>query len=384
MTGTDLPQRPTEKDDAMDVIAMTQRLVRFDTRNPPGNEQACADFLADRLEAAGFQVTPFPLAEGRPNLIVRGPGVCRRPPLCLSGHLDTVPLGERAWRHDPLAGTIAGDRLYGRGASDMKAGVAAMVAAACAVGPDPAFCLVLTAGEENGCEGARFLAEQGVLPQTLGALVVGEPTANDPLLGHKGVLWLEAAFTGRTAHGSAPELGDNAVVKAARFIAALQEIDFAAEPHPVLGAPTFNVGTIRGGMNINSVPDRAVVGLDIRTVPGMSHTAVTAAVRHCAEERVEITPLADMASVATEVSDPWMEAVFEAVAARTGRRPVPRGAAYFTDAAVLCAATGHPPTVLLGPGEPSQAHQTDEYVCLPRIAEAVAIYTDLLRAWCRV
>lgn len=383
MTKRGRPAAINQEDDAMDVVALTQRLVRFDTRNPPGGEGACADYLADLLESAGFRVTAHPLAAGRPNLIVQAHDACDDRPLCLSGHLDTVPLGETAWVMDPLAGSIVGGRLYGRGSSDMKAGVAAMVAAACLVGPDPRFCLVLSAGEENGCQGVRYLAEQGLLPEALGALVVGEPTANEPLVGHKGVLWLEVVFTGRTAHGSAPELGENAIHKAARLVEALQRIDLDADVHPVLGAPTLNVGTIRGGMNINSVPDRAVIGLDIRTVPGMSHAGVTAMVRRCAEDAVQITPLADMASVASDPADPWLKVVLDAVAARTGQRRAPRGAAYFTDAAVLSSATQHPPTVILGPGEPSQAHQTDEYVLLSRIEDAVAIYTDLLRAWCR-
>ena len=366
----------------MDAIELTKTLVAFDTCNPPGHEEACARYLRDLLASAGFAVTAHAMAEGRPNLVVRGKGMPDHPLLCLSGHLDTVPLGAAPWTRDPLGGAISGDRLYGRGTSDMKSGVAAMVAAVCAVGPQAGFCLVLTAGEEKGCEGARFLAEQGLLPANLGALVVGEPTANQPLVGHKGVLWLEVALAGRTAHGSAPELGDNAILKAARLIERLERLDFGVAPHSVLGSPTLNVGTIEGGININSVPDRAVIGLDIRTVPGMRHAAVMEMVAQCAEGPVDMTPLADMPSVATDPSDPWMRTVFDTVASRTGQRPEPRGAAYFTDAAVLRTAARNLPTVLLGPGEPSQAHQTDEFVRLPRITEATAIYTDLIRAWC--
>jgi succinyl-diaminopimelate desuccinylase len=366
----------------MDAIALTRKLVRFDTRNPPGAEEACAAFLAELLQDAGFDVQRHAFAAGRTNLIVRGAGVSDRAPLCLSGHLDTVPLGEAPWSREPLAGLIEGDRLYGRGASDMKSGVAAMVAAACAVGPHPDVCLVLTAGEENGCEGARFLAEQGLLPESLGALVVGEPTANVPLVGHKGVLWLEIEVSGRAAHGSAPELGDNAVYKAARLVRRLEGFVFDTEPHPVLGAPTLNVGMIRGGVNINSVPDRAVISLDIRTVPGVRHTAIREAVARCSDKARRIRTLADMASVASDPAEAWIASVFDVVADQTGERPVPRGAAYFTDAAALGTAGNSPPTVILGPGEPAQAHQTDEFVRLPRIGEAVAIYTDIIRSWC--
>jgi succinyl-diaminopimelate desuccinylase len=366
----------------MDVIALTQKLVQFETCNPPGHEEACARFLDALLREAGFDVKQHPFAAGRTSLIARGPGASNRPPICLSGHLDTVPLGKADWTRDPLAGTIAGDRLYGRGSSDMKSGVAAMVLAACAVGPHPDVCLVLTAGEENGCEGAQFLADQGLLPMPIGALVVGEPTANTPLVGHKGVLWLEIAVAGRAAHGSTPELGDNAVNKAARLVRKLEAFPFDVASHPVLGAPTLNVGTIRGGVNINSVPDRAVIGVDIRTVPGMSHAAIIEAVARCSEEAIRIVPLADMASVATDPSHRWMQSVFDVVAAHTGQRPDARGASYFTDAAALRSVGQPPPTVILGPGEASQAHQTDEFVYLARIEEAAAIYTRLLRSWC--
>jgi succinyl-diaminopimelate desuccinylase len=264
----------------------------------------------------------------------------------------------------------------------MKSGLAAMVSAACAFGPHPDVCLILTAGEENGCEGARFLAEQGVLPLPMGALVVGEPTANVPLVGHKGVLWLEIEVAGRTAHGSTPELGDNAINKAARLIRKLERFQFEAAPHPVLGGPTLNVGTIRGGLNINSVPDRVVIGVDIRTVPGMPHAAIIEAVTRCSDDAIRITPLADMASVATDPAHEWIQHVFDVVAAHTGQRTLPQGAAYFTDAAALRSAGHPPPTVILGPGEPSQAHQTDEFVMLPRINEATAIYARLIRSWC--
>jgi succinyl-diaminopimelate desuccinylase len=201
-------------------------------------------------------------------------------------------------------------------------------------------------------------------------------------VGHKGVLWLEIEFVGLTAHGSAPELGDNAVYKAARMIRHLEGWAFAEKPHPVLGPPTLNVGMIHGGLNINSVPDRAVISLDIRTVPGVDHDAMREALAGCSDVPVRVRTLADMASVASDPSDAWIQQVFEVVAKRTGERPRPQGATYFTDAAALRSAGNAPPTVILGPGEPSQAHRTDEYVLLPRIEAAVAIYTDIIRSWC--
>ncbi len=142
-------------------------------------------------------------------------------------------------------------------------------------------------GEETGCDGARYLAGlDGILPQA-GALVVGEPTGNVPLIGHKGALWLKAAFHGVTAHGSMPELGDNAVLKAARGVTRLAEHQFDTDRHHHLGGPSINVGSLHGGANVNSVPDHADVQIDIRTVPGQSNEAIAREVAQVLGEGAE-------------------------------------------------------------------------------------------------
>ena len=203
-----------------------------------------------------------------------------RPPLCFTGHVDVVPLGAAPWKKDPFAGETDAGRLYGRGSSDMKSGVAAFVTAAVRLAPHlertAGLALVITAGEETGCEGAFHLQRDGVLGRA-GALVVAEPTSNYPFVGHKGALWLRAKTRGVTAHGSMPERGDNAVYKAARAVSELAAFRFANPPHPLMGQATLNVGTIQGGLNINSVPDQAVIGVDIRTVPTLNHHELLAA-----------------------------------------------------------------------------------------------------------
>ena len=142
---------------------LTRDLVRFNTVNPPGAERACAEHLAGLLEAAGFAVELIPYGEGRAQLVARIGGAADRPPLGFTGHLDTVPLGARPWSVDPFAGDIADGKLYGRGSSDMKSGVAAFVAA-CMAQADrlegtPGVLLVITAGEETGCSGAAALVQ---------------------------------------------------------------------------------------------------------------------------------------------------------------------------------------------------------------------------------
>src|SRR2546428_4611301 len=262
-----------------DAIALTRSLLRFDTVNPPGRERDCAHLVGAMLQEWGFEVTYHEYEDARTSVIARSGGVDSKPPLCLTGHLDVVPLGSRKWSKNPFSGEADGDRLYGRGSSDMKAGLAAMLLAARSVAKKlsgtPGVVLVLTAAEEGGCIGSQHLARTQLLGKA-GAMIVGEPTSNYPCVGHKGSLKFHAKFRGVSAHGSMPELGENAIYKAARAVAKLENFDFGQPPHPVMGRPTMNVGTFEGGNTVNSVPDAASFGADIRTVPGMDHAALRA------------------------------------------------------------------------------------------------------------
>jgi succinyl-diaminopimelate desuccinylase len=365
------------------VVDLALELIRLDTRNPPGREAAAAELLSRRLQAAGLAVEHHEHAAGRTSLIARLGASGARPALCLTGHLDTVPLGGARWSVEPF-GELRDGRLYGRGSSDMKAGVAAIVIAAeriAAEAPEAALELVLCAGEETGCEGARQLVEAGVLGRA-GAVLVAEPTGGVPHLAHKGVLWVRAATQGVAAHGSAPRLGRNAIVPLARAIAALADAAFDTEPHPLLGAPTLSIGTIAGGTNVNVVADRAEAGIDIRTVPGMSTAAVLDRLAAAAGPEVTLTPWLDLAPVVTNVDDAFAALCFDVAETATGMRPRPRGLSYFTDAAALTPAYGGPPTVIWGPGEAAQAHQTDEWADIAQIDAAADAFTEVARRWC--
>lgn len=372
---------------APDAVTLTRDLIRFDTVNPPGNERPCAEHLGRLLQDAGFAVSYHDLAPGRASLIARVGGG-EKPPLCFTGHIDTVPLGAMPWSKDPFAADVEGDRLYGRGASDMKGGVAAFVFAMIDLMPGlaegPGVELVITAGEETGCEGAFHLAGLGDALGRAGAVVVAEPSANYPYVGHKGALWLKARSRGVTAHGSMPERGVNAIHKAARAITKLEDFDFNVARHAVLGKPTLNVGTVHGGMNVNSVPDQADIGIDIRTIPGQDHGGVRASLESYLGDDVEIDATVDVEAVWTDPADAWVKEVFAVMAPLLGEAPETRGATYFTDAAALTPAYGGPPTVILGPGEPHLAHQTDEYCLVSRIDQAVEAYRRLARSWCGI
>jgi succinyl-diaminopimelate desuccinylase len=372
-----------------DAVALTQALVRMNTINPPGHEDQCTAHLAGLLEDAGFDCATYEFAPRRASLIARIGDGSGKPPLCFTGHVDVVPLGAATWSRDPFAAEIADGRLYGRGASDMKSGVGAFVAAAIALAPrlaaGPGLVLVITAGEETGCEGAFHLAELHKVERILGsagAMVVAEPTANYPLVGHKGAFWLKAKTRGVTAHGSMPERGDNAIYKAARAVSALERFDFGVAPDALMGPATLNVGTIHGGLNVNSVPDAAEIGIDIRTIPGQRHPELFGCLcRHLGPD-VELATVLDVESVCTDPADPWVQRVFAVMAPLLGEDVVPRAITYFTDAAALTQAFASPPTVILGPGEPQLAHQTDEYCFVDRIEQAAVAYRALIRDWC--
>jgi succinyl-diaminopimelate desuccinylase len=369
----------------LSALELTQALVRFDTINPPGNERLCAEHLGSILDDAGFAVSYHEFAETRTSLVARIGGDADAKPLCFTGHIDTVPLGAAPWSVDPFAADIADGKLYGRGTSDMKSGVAAFVVAAIRLAREletgPGMVLIITAGEETGCEGAYHLAGLGNVLGDAGAIVVAEPSSNLPFIGHKGALWLKAVANGLTAHGSMPELGVNAIYKAARTISQLEDFDFNVARHPVLGKPTLNVGTVHGGMNINSVPDRAEVGIDIRTLPDQDHGDLCAHLSSYLGDDIAVEPIVDVGSVWTDPAEDWMLDVFDVMAEILGKMPEVCTATYFTDAAALTPAYGGPPTVILGPGEAAMAHQTDEYCVVDRIDQAVDANVEIAKRW---
>ena len=370
----------------LDAISLTQKLISFNTINPPGLERDCAEYLGALLEAGGFQVSYHEFGVARTNLVARLEVGKEKPPICFTGHSDTAPLGLGTWTGDPFSGEIQGDTIYGRGASDMKGGVAAMVVAALRIAKKEqrkaGMTLIITAGEETGSEGAYHLATLQPELREVGAIVVGEPTANYPIVAHKGALWLEARTTGVTAHGSMPEQGVNAIYKAVEVISKLQKYEFALSTHPLLGEPTINVGTISGGLNINSVPDQAKIGIDIRTIPGLTNREVFQNLQNRVGADVELRRVVDVDSVATDPEHEWVQQVFEIMELFLKERPVARGVSYFTDASFLTPAFGNAPTIILGPGEPTQAHKTDEFCYIEKIEEAADAYFEIAKAWC--
>jgi succinyl-diaminopimelate desuccinylase len=368
------------------ALQLLDELIRFPTVG--GGEGTAARHCAALAEAAGLQTRLLPWEEGREQLVVRTAGT-DGPPLTFTGHLDTVPAEPTGWSVDPYEAVRDGEKVVGRGASDMKSGVAAAVVATVEHAARPHRCrgvqLVLTAGEETGCTGLRGLdAAAGEAVAGGGPLVVAEPTANEMVLGHKGAHWMRLRAAGRAAHGSAPELGDNAVVRLARAAVALH--DHAGWPrHERFGPVTANVGVFRGGVAPNVVPDAAELLLDVRTVPGVDAGQLRAQVALLAGERVDVTDHVVLPPLDTPADDPFVGMVrlaLHACGLPDGATPPAR---YFTDASVLAWMLGGAdpaPTVVLGPGEPAQCHVVDEYCLAGRVEQATAVYRELLERWC--
>jgi succinyl-diaminopimelate desuccinylase len=365
-----------------EVTALAQRLVRAPSENPPGEEANAADVLADQARTWGLHVVTHEVAENRVNVVVRLPGKGSAPSLVYCGHLDTVPVGaRREWTEDPLGGAIREGHLWGRGAVDMKGGLAAMLTAlgllrieGTALPGDLVLCAVV--GEEVDCAGSRHLDRTDVLDDA-GWLVVGEPTDLDLVIAHKGAVRVELVAHGRAAHGAAPESGVNAVDAMARLIADLRVFPSGARSHRLLGSPTASVNLIEGGTAVNVVPDFCRAVVDVRVVSENDTETLLASIE-ASKERVTATmPEIDIrarilhsrAPVSIPVDHPLVRASQEAASKALGGHRPTRGVSYFSDASILSPARNLP-TILFGPGEEALMHKVNERVSISALHKA--------------
>lgn len=322
------------------VVKLLQRAIQIESTNPPGNEVDLAQWLGDYFARAGVKVEVLKYEGKRANLVARLRGTGKRPALIFSAHLDTVPAGEVHWTFSPFSGTLHEGRVYGRGAADMKGGLAAMVEATVilarfgvSLGGD--LIVAFTYDETHGLRGARRLVEEGYL-EGAGAVVVGEPSTLDVFITEKGALWLNCRVQGKTAHSSMPHLGQNAILEMVRFLHRVeQRLDLGRGTHPLLGKSTYTVGTIRGGVAINVIPDACEAQLDIRLIPGLDHGEVVRQVQELGEGRVEVEVLDWKEPVETDPHAEIVKLSLQAVEEIAGQPRLPKGVAYYTDGTVI-------------------------------------------------
>lgn len=366
----------------MDVISLTKKLLSFNSINPPGNEEEIARYTGSLLSEYGFNTEFYVFESGRLHLIAERGLSPDKPPVVFSGHFDTVPLGNNKWSVDPFAGEVNNGKIWGRGSSDMKGGLAAIIMASIEAfnetTPEGGVRLIFTAGEELGCHGAQQLARLIDGKGTASALIIGEPTANLPATGHKGAIYLNAVTSGLTAHSSMPELGINAIYKAARSIMKIIDFKFEAEKDPLLGYPTINVGKISGGMNLNSVPDHAEFTIDIRTTTKIDQERIPD--RLCEElgNETVLETMVNLQPVFTSEKDPFVQLVYDICEVEGSGKKFPMALPYLTDGAVLQKLYKNAPTVILGPGQPEMAHQTDEFCYIRSLEQSVNIYKNII------
>jgi acetylornithine deacetylase len=376
-----------------DARALTRVLVEIDSRNPalvagaPG-EHECALRLRDVLDAWGFRTELHDAAPGRPNLVARIGGAEGGRSLMFNGHLDVV--GVEGMTHPPFVATEREGRLYGRGSADMKGGIAAMCAAAYRAAQQGIAGEVVIAAvvdEEYESLGTRALVQRGVRAD---ACVVTEPTRLAIMPAHRGFVWLEVEVVGRAAHGSRWDIGVDAIRHAGLLLAELDRVDDEELPtrtHPLLGRGSLHASLIEGGIGMSTYPDRCVLKLERRTIPGESAAAVVAEVRRACDTVRARRPTfaADVRLLVTQgPSDvpqgaPLVQELGAAL--RASGEPVRiEGMSAWTDAALLNEAGI--PAVCFGPGDISLAHAAEEYIPLDEIDRAAAVLGALASRWC--
>lgn len=369
------------------LLSRLQRLVAFDTQNPPGSREAgCAAYVAEELKSMGFAVAVDAFEGGRANVIATlGNG--NGPVFAFNTHMDVVPAGE-GWSSDPFTLSARGDRLHGRGSCDAKGSLAAMLEAcehlaASREAWTGVLMAVFVADEEASSRGAKRYA--ATRPQ-IDYVVVGEPSGNVPIIAHKGSLRPLVRVAGRTAHSGTPDLGLNAIYEAGRLLPWIGRAHAAlrARIHPLVGSPSLTVTRVMGGIADNVVPAACDLLLDRRLIPGESEASALAEIESMLANAqredgieshiVECRPTTGGAAE-TPTGHKTVAAAIAAARANGIADPTPIGFqgacdfVHFRDAG----AQG----VVLGPGDLAVAHKPDEFVPRAELEAAVLIYRDM-------
>jgi succinyl-diaminopimelate desuccinylase len=379
--------------DPDEVLGYARALIAAASENPGGTEDEAAVVAADILASLGTTPEVIRGDAGRPSVVARIGGA-DRPSLAWNGHLDTVPAGSAdTWSRPPFAGDVVDGKLIGRGACDMKGGIAAALASAAAIrraGVDLGGSLWfhLAADEElAGIHGTKVLWERGLLDQD--AAIIGEPTELQLGLAERGGAWITATAHGTAAHGSQPHRGVNAITSMSRLLLRLEEA-LPDVTHPLIGGPTVNAALIEGGSAPNVVPDRCVVDIDRRIIPGETdpravlepfERLVEDIRREYPEVRIGFTIREWTAAAEGSHDDRIVLLAREAVAAEAGGRP-PAAAGFsgITDARYYLN-EAKIPAVILGPGSLTVAHTADEWVSVDELLTAARTYARLFVAF---
>ncbi len=367
---------------------LLQELVQIASVNPDhaspeqadlAGEQRIADFLKIWLENIGAEVTLEEIEPGRPNLVARFAPLDGRPRILLGPHLDTVGIDNMTI--PPFSGEIRDGKIWGRGTSDTKGPMAAMLMGLknnkeilkdLSVAVD----FVAFMGEEASQHGSKHFAKHHATEYAFA--IVGEPTSMQVVRITKGSVWATLTASGISVHSSQPEKGDNAIVKLSRALLDLQETlapKLAAYTDEILGHSTMNIGVISGGLAANIVPNLATAQIDIRQTPSL-HSAGGAL--QILRETIAVLRLPldiiyahENPPMETDAENPYIQKLLA-----TDSKTQLAGAPWFSDAAHLSAAGI--PSICIGPGSIAQAHTKDEFIEIDRLLEGEKFFTDFI------
>lgn len=371
----------------MKVVELLQQLIRIPSVNPddaPGtdrtHEREIAEWLEAYLSQHGFEVSLEEILPNRPNLIARAPGSNDRPRIALAPHMDTV--GVAGMTIDPFCGDISDGKIWGRGASDTKGPMAAMI---CALVENKdllaelpvAIDFVAFMGEESTQQGSRHFAEHHASEYEFA--IAAEPTSLNLVNVTKGAAWLTLAAHGKAAHSSQPERGENAIMILARSLDMMNRKlsnRLATYQHPQLGHSTLNIGTISGGTRPNIVPDYAEAQIDIRTTPALMENGGGAGITEAfiAELKLPITikHCHENPPMETSSDNPYIQKL---LASSPDSKCV--GAPWFSDAAHL--SNAGIPSICAGPGSIDQAHTKDEWIRISDLEDGVVFFSNFIK-----
>ncbi len=374
-----------------DVIDLTQRMISIESVNPtlsPGGagEGEIARFVTAWAVENGLTAESIASADGRPNVIVRSRRTGDGPTLMLCGHLDTVGLGTM---ERPLEPRIDGDRLVGRGAYDMKGGLAAALVAcrdASRAGVKGQVIVAAVADEEHASLGIQAVLEH----VTADAAIITEPTELAIGIAHRGFVWVEVEVLGKAAHGSRPHLGVDAIFRTGPVIVALEAYDagLRGSAHPLLGPPLLHASLITGGSELATIPDRVLLSVERRTIPGETPAGVQAQIDAVLDACRAADPALRAAARMTLARDPFeidaahpfVDLVRAAASGVLGVPPAIDGLSFWADSAFTAAAGI--PTVLFGPvGE--GAHADHEWVSARSVIACAEVLAATASAFCR-
>jgi acetylornithine deacetylase len=384
----------------LDPVETLAALVAIPSVNPMGGNSEGSELaearLTDHLEKVfkklGLRHERQPVEPGRENIL----GVLDGRPrpeeggtiLLIDAHQDTVPVG--GMTIPPWQPSVQGGRLYGRGACDVKGGMAAALAAISLLAESranvrPTIVLACTINEEYGFSGVQALARSwgrlgGIIPRTPDVALVAEPTDLQVVVAHKGLVRWRCHARGRAAHSAIPQSGENAIYIMARALAAIERYARDVAPtlasHPLCGPATLSVGTIRGGVSVNTVPDRCTIEIDRRLVPGEEPEAARRHLMDAIQEEktgaaLEHDPPYIVGLPLSEQENGRLAECLLAVVGEVIGPSRPIGVPYATDAAFLAAAGV--PSVVFGPGSIAQAHTADEWISIEQVKAAVEL-----------